>query len=267
MYLVFDIGGTHTRIATSKDGKTFSGKPLVVDTPKRWSEAEELLTRLLGEHKGARAVCGGVPGVFDEKKETLAWSPNLPDWVGKPLAKTIRNATGAALALYNDALLAGVGEATVGAGVGKHIVAYLTVSTGIGGARIIDGRPDEYRSGFEPGQQILDRQSKTTLEQLVSGSAFARRFGLDFVKTSPPEAWTEAASVLAIGVYNAILLWSPDIVVLGGPMITKNPGISLAYVDERLLALPKVFPQHPELVVAKLGDENGLYGALAMLGQ
>ena len=267
MYLVFDIGGTHIRIAPSKDGKDFSERPLVVDTPKEWKEAESLLTQLFSKHKGVQAVCGGLPGVFDEKKETLVWSPNLPDWVGKPIVRTIQNATGVSPSLYNDAMLAGVGEATAGAGKGRHIVAYLTISTGVGGARIIDGRPDNYRSGFEPGQQIIDVLSGKTLEQAVSGSAFARRFGLDFVKTAPSEAWTEAVTPLALGIYNTILHWSPDIVVLGGSMMTKPPAYSLAFVEEKLLALPRVFPKFPELALAELGDENGLRGALAMFSR
>lgn len=265
MKLVFDIGGTHIRIASSKDGETLSERPFIVDTPKDWKEAQQVLTELFSKHKGAKAVCGGLPGVFDEQKETLVWSPNLPDWVGKPIAKTIQNVAGVTPALFNDAMLAGVGEAVAGAGKGKRIVAYFTVSTGFGGARIVNGMPDEYRSGFEPGQQIVDMQSGKTLERIVSGSAFARAHGLDFAKSAPPEAWTQAAPALAIGIYNAILLWSPDIVVLGGSMMTKPPGYSLAYIEERLLALPKVFPNYPELVLAKLGDENGLRGALALL--
>ncbi len=265
MYVVFDIGGTHTRISHSEDGETLLGAPLMLDTPKTWSDAEAFLKEQFSKYNNAKAACGGIPGVFDEAKEVLAWSPNLPDWVGKPVKKVIQEAVKTEVFLHNDAVGVGVGEAVVGAGKGEHIVVYVTVSTGVGGTRIVDGKPDPYRAGSEPGPQILDYHTHETLERLVSGASFARRFGLDFVKTAPPEAWIEAASVLAVGLYNMILLWSPDIVVLGGPMMVKSPGISLALVQEKILALPKVFPRYPKLVLAEHGDASGLYGALSMI--
>ena len=58
--------------------------------------------------------------------------------------------------LANDSDLDGLGEATVGAGKGFNIVAYITVSTGIGGVRIVGGKIDVSTYGFEPGHQIID---------------------------------------------------------------------------------------------------------------
>ena len=40
----------------------------------------------------------------------------------------------------NDANVAGLAEALVGAGKDKSVVYYVTISTGIGGALIVDGK-------------------------------------------------------------------------------------------------------------------------------
>lgn len=265
MYLVLDIGGTHIRCALSKDGKTFDSAPTVLDTPKKWPDADKELRELLSKYKSVKAACVGLAGVFDRKKGTLVYSPNLNDWLGKPIQKLFDEVVGAPVKIFNDAVLAGVGEAHRGAGMGKSIVAYMTVSTGVGGACIVNGLPDEGRSGFEPGHQIMDVKSGLTLEDMVSGSAFTKLYGTDFVKIAPKKCWHKAAKILALGVHNVIMQWSPDIVVLGGSMMTKPPGIPLDVVKEELYKLPKVFPDLPDIVLAMLGDAGGLYGGLELL--
>jgi glucokinase len=50
----------------------------------------------------------------------------------------------------------GLGEAVFGAGKGREIVVYMTISTGVGGARIVGGKIDASAMGFEPGHQIID---------------------------------------------------------------------------------------------------------------
>ena len=58
--------------------------------------------------------------------------------------------------IANDTAVVGLGEAHRGAGIGYNIVTYITVSTGVGGTRIVDGRIDRRIYGFEPGHQTID---------------------------------------------------------------------------------------------------------------
>jgi hypothetical protein len=67
---------------------------------------------------------------------------------------------------------------------------------------------------------------------------------------------------LARGLYNTLLHWSPQVVVYGGAMMRDIP---LTAIVHELAALPPVYPEWPPLVAAELGDEGGLYGALALL--
>lgn len=266
MHLLFDVGGTKTRVAVSRDGRRFL-EPRVFPTPQGFREAV-LAFRRVGQElapRGIRAVVGGVPGPFTKDKTAIAHSYNLPQWAKKPLKRSLERTLGVPVHLFHDAALAGLGEAVYGAGKGADIVAYLTVSTGVGGARIVNGSVDANAFGFEPGEQkILTTSDVVTLEDLVSGSAFQKRYGKPAYEVRDARAWEDAARLLAHGAYNAIVHWSPDVFVLGGPMITGSPAISLPRVRYHLRRLNRVYPALPPLLKAKLGDHGGLYGALVI---
>jgi len=175
--------------------------------------------------------------------------------------------------LENDSALAGVGEAMFGAGRGSEIVAYHTISTGVGGVKIEDGEIDDASTGFEPGHQILDidrtvlgEDITPTLENLVSGTAVAERFGVKAYEIPQSDiVWDELAEYLAQGLRNTILYWSPDVIVLGGSMILGDPAISVDTIRKYTVKAIDDFTVTPLIVKAELGDHAGLYGALAIL--
>jgi len=276
MYLIFDIGGTKMRLAFSRDGATFD-KPRIVKTPKNFEEGVVEFGRLAKEVAGGEKIkvaAGGIAGPFNRDRTELVGSPNLPSWANKPLKKELETAIGAPVYLENDAAIAGLGEATVGAGRGKGIVAYITVSTGVGGARIVDGEIDRRVVSFEPGHQILMLSDELCpychlpghLESVVSGAALKKRYGKEPYEITNPKIWDEMARFLAYGLSNASVFWSPDVIVLGGSMVVKSPGISAGRVAEYLESVHKIFPP-PEVVEAKLQDVGGLHGALQFIKQ
>ena len=264
-YLVFDIGGTHIRCAVSKNGRDFDGAPTIVNTPATWEEAKKALESLIPKGIQFKKVCVAIAGKFDEAHTQLLSSKNLIGWEKKPLKKFIETETGADTILVNDAVAAAIGEARIGAGKGCTIVAYLTVGTGLGGARVVDGRLDDNRHGFEPGKQIIDTETGETLEDRVAGAGFIKRFGSNFVKNVPQEALDSAAHDLAVGIHNTIDYWSPDVVVLGGGMFFKPHGISLDAVKKNLTSLSLSEKVFPPILLAKFAEESGLYGALILV--
>jgi predicted NBD/HSP70 family sugar kinase len=143
---------------------------------------------------------------------------------------------------------------------------YLTVSTGVNGVRVVDGKIDVSRQGFEIGGQYLSTsEPPITLEELVSGSAIGSRYGMhprDLGKDNP--LWEELARMLAFGVHNTILHWSPDRVVIGGSMMNEI-GISVPCIAEHVKTLMRKFPTVPEIVHSSLGDVGGLWGGMAYL--
>lgn len=276
MFLLFDIGGTNMRLAISRDGKTFED-PKIVPTPERFADGIAALCSIATELAGGESlagVVGGIPGSLNREKTMLLRSPNLSDWAGKPLAAELKKCLQTPVTLQNDAALVGLGEATVGAGKGYNIVVYLTISTGVGGARIVGEKIDVNTFGFEPGHQIIDPTgtlcpdcvgSPGTLETRISGTSLMQRFGKHAKEVSDPVVWKQLAQCLAYGLNNTILHWSPDVVVLGGSMITGEPAISLERTSEYLKEVLDIFPELPPLKKAELADTGGLHGALAMI--
>ncbi len=265
--LLFDIGGTKMRVAFSVDGQSFEA-PQSVLTPSSYEEGLKLfvdVARRVANGRKIEAVCGGIAGPFTERKRSLMGSPNLSDWIGKPLKNNLEENLQAPIYIENDSALVGLGEAIFGAGKGAEIVAYITVSTGVGGVRVVDGKIDERNLGFEPGHQIIDYQNMQTLESLVSGKSVQKRFGKEPKEISDSTVWTDLAKTLAVGLSNTIMHWSPQVLVLGGSMIIGNPAIPIELTERHIKEIIKIFPELPTIKKAELGDFGGLYGAMTYL--
>lgn len=260
------------RLAVSNDGKTF-GEPRIVRTPvddfeegmRQFGEiARELVA---GEH--IQASAGGIAGPMNRERTILVNAPHISGWNEKPLKERLEKELGAMVYLENDTALVGLGEATAGAARGYEIAVYVTISTGVGGVRIVDGMIDRSARGFEIGHQIIesgeDVHTPKRLEECISGSAFEQYYGKKPHEVTDPAVWEEAARILAYGLNNSIVHWSPDVVVLGGPMIVGNPAIPFERVKEHLKNVLTIFPELPAIKKAELGDVGGLHGALAFL--
>ena len=277
-YVLFDIGGTKTRVATSKDLKSFD-EPKKFDTPQKFEDGVEVIVETAKEMCDGKieGYAGGIRGILDEEKTMLHQDPGgaLEGWEDKPLIETLNKKLKTKGFLENDAAIVGLGEAMFGGGKGYDIVAYHTVSTGVGGARIDHGEIDHYASGFEPGHQILDidhtilgTEDEATLENLVSGTALEKRAGVKPYEVPQEDAvWDQLAEYLAYGLRNTILYWSPDVIVLGGSMIVGDPRIFLEDIVKHTHRIVDDTAPVPEIVDATLGDFGGLYGAMARLSQ
>jgi len=259
-YLLFDIGGSKMRFAVTDDCIACT-EPIIVKTPDTYEDALKLVEEIACTMGKYTHALGGVAGAFGKDRDTLLISPNNPDWVGKPLKKDFQDRLGVPVEIENDTAVISLGEALVGAGKGADIVGYMTVSTGVGGSRVVDGVMDRKAQSFEPGHQIIGQE---TLENLVSGTAVKKRFGKEAYEIEDAEIWTQVTKELAIGVHNTLLHWSPDILVLGGSMITGTTGPCIN-IDELTKEVVQLAPDlHKECVIkkAQLGDLNGIYGAL-----
>ncbi len=273
MYILFDIGGTKMRVGISEGGRHL-GAHKIVKTPSDFQEGMNVLSSLvseLTEGQKVKAAAGGLAGTL--YKGTLVRSPHLKGWEGKPAEEEIKKAIGAQVYLENDAAIVGLGEALFGAGRGYKIVAYLTISTGVGGVRIVDGSIDPTTSNFEPGHHIIDFSGAVlprdnpcgTLEDFISGSSLKRRFNINPENVTEEGVWEELSERLAYGLYNTIMYWSPEVIVLGGPMIVGHPGIDLHRTTQYLKELLETFPYIPVIKKGELGAIGGLYGALGYL--
>ncbi len=273
MYLVFDIGGTKTRIAASNDLHTLS-EPIIFPTSKSYDEGIKIFAekcKEISQGQSIKAVAGGITGPLNKEKSLSLISPNLPDWSQRTIKQDLNELLNAPIFIENDAHLFGLGEAGFGSGKDFNIIVFLTVSTGVGGVRITNKKIDPSALGFEPGHQIIIPDGlpcgcggKGHLESYVSGSA------LEKIYHRPPETiedesvWEQVTRYLAIGLNNTIVHWSPDVIILGGGVSER---IDLDLLNKYLKKYVTIFPSLPIIERATLGDLGGLYGALEYLKQ
>jgi predicted NBD/HSP70 family sugar kinase len=266
MYLLIDIGASKTRIALSEDGKTIE-EPRIIETIKDFEE--ELLaiqrnTQDLLHGRTANVGIVGVAGVFNKEHSILDYAPHLPEWAGKPIKARLEEALSIKVYIENDTALVGLGEAVSGAGKGYSIVAYLTISTGVGGVRIVNKKLDEYARGFEPGHQIIHCDGPKELEYFISGAVLEERHGCIPSDIKDPHVWDEVVTFTGYGIYNTLVYWSPDIVIVGGGLIVHDL-IDLEVVRKKVREITKVYRDIPPIVKALHGDLGGLYGGLASI--
>jgi len=274
-YILFDIGGTKTRVVASEDLKTL-GAVVSFKTPKSFTagiqEMAEAIKQLT-EGQSPKAIAGGIRGPLMEDKSGIQNDVVLTNWINKSVVDELQKYYDVPVYLENDTAIAGIGEAVYGAGKGLEIIAYHTISTGVGGVKIESGEIDLASVGFEPGHQVLDidrtilgEEVTPTLENLVSGTAVKNRFGIEPYEIPQDDVlWDELAEYLAQGLRNTILYWSPDAIILGGSMIIGDPKIEVDAIRKYTVEALDGFVPTPFITAAKLGDEAGLYGAMAIL--
>lgn len=263
MYLVFDVGATHTRIAVAHKGKL--GPVHRFDTHELREGYEEFVRRLrsvCGDTK-LTAIAGDVPGSFDATGK-LVQARNLSSWVGINPKKDLAERFNCPVTIVNDAVLCAIGESHYGAGSPKGEMAYVTVSTGVNGVRILNGRPDQTIPEYNLGWQIVSGGPKQAagLEDLIGGGAIEQRMGIRPSQIHDEKFWHQTAGYLARALFNMRLYWNPSVIVLGGRMMKDIP---LEALHRQFEDLPDVFREPLRVRRSALGDDAGLWGALSYL--
>jgi len=297
--LGLDIGGT--KLAAGVVDRSGSVLSFVAEATLANEGPERGLTRLFELGRRAVAEAGvewsrigavgiGCGGPLDAGRGVLVAPPHLPGWLDVPVVALAEEAFGLPVALENDATAAAAGTHRWGAGRGtKHLV-YLTISTGVGGGIVIDGRL--YRgatgNGGELGHVTVDCAGrvcrgcgrKGCLEAYVSGTSIverAREAGVAAATASDvaaaagagdpaaAEVWDATVDALACGLVSIVNLFEPELVVLGGGVVGGTGEQLLGPVRERVHAeAMRPAAAAVEIVQSSLGVQVGVVGAAAI---
>lgn len=298
--LAFDVGGTHMRAAAfSKD----SSKPIrqtrirtYAGGTSGWQRILPLIDQITHKNETIEAIGIAVPGPIDPQTGNILTAPNLPEWVGLPIPRLITEATGIPTFMGNDANLAALGEWQYGAGQGHSDLIYLTISTGIGGGVISDGHLLSGHKGLAgevghvtiwPDGPLCNCGQRGHLEALSSGPAISAYVaeqistgrqssiqpGADTKAVSQAarggdelaiEAFERAGYYLGLGVANYLMIFNPSIVILGGGVsLTGDLLLEPVRKAVKETALSEHYLEDLVITQALLGDDAGLYGALA----
>ncbi len=247
-----------------------------------------LAHEVLAAHPAAPEALGvSFGGPVEADGRTVRLSMHIPGWEGQPLAERLERALGLPAAVANDGDAAALAEHRFGAGRGVRNLLYLTVSTGIGGGLVVDGRlyRGERAWAGEIGHMLLKPDGPPCpcgrngcLEALASGLSIARamrarcperpgataRQVAEAAAAGDPLAqavWDEAMGWLGAGVASAANLLNPGRVVIGGGL--AGAGELLFGPVRRTLALRALDPAL-ELAAAELGGAVGIYGGAAV---
>ncbi|MDK2878146.1 MAG: glucokinase [Thermoanaerobacteraceae bacterium] len=135
------------------------------------------------EQNQVAALGIGMPGPLDTKKGIVKNTPNLPGWIDIPLLQILKSEINLPMVLENDANAAALGENLYGAGKGIDNFVYITISTGIGGGVVLNGRLFKGQDGnaAEIGHMTINFDgprcgcgNQGCWEAYASGTALAR---------------------------------------------------------------------------------------------
>lgn len=290
-YIGVDLGGTNVRAAiVDEEGNVLvqkkspsyaqEGKEKVMDTIIN-------LIKSLPDYESCSGIGVGVPGPCDEKTGSMVLATNLPGFEGYSIANKLEETFHMPSFIDNDANVAALAEALVGAGKGKKVVYYVTLSTGIGGGLVINGECISGKHGFtgEIANIIIDRnRSKVNylavgaIENEASGIAITRKANekaskkykhagevFEDAHNGDPvakEIVDNVARDLAQLFATIACVCDPDIFILGGGMM-QSSDLFLPSVIEKFKEISHTQLHDDEFVLASL-EEPGVIGA-AML--
>lgn len=291
-YIGVDLGGTNVRAAiVDENGKIIEMKKAATEIHLGSAHVMNKIIELIKSLNGYEKVSGiglGVPGPVDTKERVMVLASNLPGFERYPIAREIEEALNIPTYIDNDANVAGLGEAYHGAGRGYDPVYYVTISTGIGGAMIVDGKVVSGKHGHagEIANLIIDRNRKKinhlnagAVECEASGTAITRKgqemFGssiehaghvFDLARNGDEKALkivNDMAYDIAMAFSYIAHVVDPEVFVIGGGVMTKAKDVFFEKLEEYYRTLIHPGMQPVKLVEAEL-EEPGIIGA-AML--
>lgn len=304
--LSLDIGGTKLAVAVvTADGRTHG---LIVEPTRKQEGPETVLRRLFDIGHRAIAASGfdGVAAVgiscggpLDADKGVLIGPLHLPGWIDVPIVQMAEREFGVPAALENDATAGALGEFRYGAAQNARAMVYLTISTGIGGGAVVEGRLHRGAAGNggEFGHIMVRTGGRRCLcgrdgclEGYASGSSIAQRAqevvatrgahsalaklaevrAEDVVEAARAgdalalEIWNETIEMLSVAITDLVNVFEPDVVVLGGG-VTRSGDFLLQPIRAGVArdAMPPA-AHAARIVLAGLGDEVCVSGAGAV---
>lgn len=241
----------------------------------------------------------GCGGPLDPWRGVVLNALNNPGWIDIPITDRVGGDLGSRAYLDNDANAAALGEHRFGAGRGVANMIYLTVSTGVGGGVVADGRliRGENGNAAELGHLTVDAHGRPChcgsvgcVEAYCSGTNIAvrarealaatdeasrlrRHEALTAAEVSAAVAagdalamrvWDETTTLLGAGMASMIHAFNPSLVILGGGVAKAG---DLLFDPVRRVVAERTMPWLHEvvrIVPAELGDRTGILGAVAV---
>lgn len=292
-FIGIDLGGTNVRVArVDENGSILQ----IIKEPTEIKQGvkhvmDKIISMIerIDQYENCLGIGMGVPGPVDTQQGKMLLASNLPGFEGYPIKATLEDHFHLPVFVDNDVNVACMGEAMHGAGKGKNIVYYVTISTGIGGALVVQQKLVSGKNGHagEIGNIIIDRNREKinhlnagAVENEASGTAITRKgqalFG-DCVKHAGDvfdlarQKDEKACKLCDDMAYDLAVMFSviahvadPDVFVLGGGCM-KGKDVFYANMQTYFRTLIHQGMQTVEFKEAEL-NEPGIIGAAMLPG-
>jgi glucokinase len=312
--LAIDFGGTQIRAAHVSPEPTVSCRRAVETRDEEGVEAviDRICAQAIAVRDDARregladpaGIGVSAPGPLDPWRGLVVAPPNLAGWRDVPLAQRVEEALGLPTFLERDTNAAVMAEWQHGAAKGADDVIYVTVSTGIGGGLVVNGRPLIGKDGTagEIGHITVEIDGPLCgdgmpghAEAIGSGTAIAREGRALLDRGEAPglaalaqDAEVDAALVAraadegdvacqrvlarawtAVGALCAglVIALNPEVIVLGGSIALHRPELRTAVraeIDRRAFAAPA---RRVRIEMSQLADDVSLIGLLPIVNE
>ncbi len=308
-YLGIDLGGTNIKGGvvdeTGKILREASRPTRVEHGPEGIADEIAILIRELEAGETFAGVGLGCPGTVDDESGEVVCAFNL-NLIHYDMRAALKSRTGYEIRLGNDANVAALAEAVLGAGKGAHSVVVLTLGTGVGGGVVVHGKMLTGWTGAasELGHMVIAEDGvpctcgrKGCFEAYASATALIR-MTTEAMARYPESAMHDIAKengtvdgrtafmakergdaagtevvknyvkYLASGVANVINIFFPEIIAFSGGVANQGEAL-LEPLREEVHRQEFGFAyvkKHTKLVQCTLGYQAGVLGA-ALLAQ
>ena len=240
------------------------------------------------------AIAMDVPSPVHPKTRVATFANNLPGWKNIDLRRELERKFRLPVAIENDANMAAIGEHWRGIARGKDNFVFVAVGTGIGSGVFVNGRLYEGRTGsagelfrlqVEWPRWSEEFPDTGYFENYVSGMGIAAegrrvlgteslhqgtglieirdaRFVFDAMRRGNPQArdvLEKIFTMLGVGVADLVAILDPDLIVLGGGVVTGAPRFVVSTVRK---VVHKIHPEAPPVELSALGDQAQTFGAI-----
>ena len=289
-----DVGGTKIAVASFSDAVLES--PRIMPTAAAGGQAliDEIVQAVESVRSPDTAAVGvGVPSVVEFATGRVKSSVNVK-LADVPLRMVLQERLGLPVFVDNDANCAALAEAHEDGRMVSHDLVMFTVGTGVGGGLVLGGRVYRGATGaageightligldlergappagvFPQAGSLEALASGRTLDALGAGLARVLR-GAEVVAAAQQGDEDARAAImllgerLGIGIANAINVFDPGLVVIGGGVVAAGELLlEPARETARRFVLPGV-GERTEIRLASHGPDAGVLGAALLAG-
>ena len=304
MIIGVDLGATRIRAALLDDDLNLLERTETLTQSAEGPDAVidricEQIRTVWPEDGQVRGIGVSSVGPLDPERGVIVAATNMPGWYEIPLGQRLQNVFNVPVFVGNDANVAALAEAARGAAQGcKHAI-YITLSTGLGGGIIIDGRLLMGRNGYaaEVGSMIvIENGQATTWEKVAAGPAIgeqaqariaqgeesmmqamaqgdlsridARVVGEAAQQGDPlaVDIVQRAGRIIGLGLTTLLHLFNPEIIVIGGSVsqigdLLFNP--MHAAIQENIIY--EGYLDNLRIEMAALGEDVSVIGGAALV--